>query len=34
MFRTIVVAVAAMAAFDLLFLNGGYLHALSAMLFR
>jgi len=34
MFRTIAVAAAAMAAFDLLFLNGAYLHALSAMLFR
>jgi hypothetical protein len=34
MFRTVVVALAAMAAFDLLVLNGAYLHALSAMLFR
>jgi hypothetical protein len=33
MFRTVVVALAAMAAFDLLVLNGAYLHALSAMLF-
>jgi hypothetical protein len=32
MFRTVVVAIAAMAAFDLLYLNGKYLHALSAML--
>jgi len=34
MFRTMAVALAAMAAFDLLFLNGTYLHAVSAMLFR
>jgi hypothetical protein len=30
----VVVALAAMAVFDLLFLNGTYLHAVSAMLFR
>jgi hypothetical protein len=30
--RTGVLAIAAMAAFDLLYLNGKYLHALSAML--
>ena len=34
MLRTVVVAPAAMAVFDLLFLNGTYLHAVSAMLFR
>jgi hypothetical protein len=28
------VALAAMAVFDLFFLNGAYLHAVSAMLFR
>jgi hypothetical protein len=34
MLRTVVVALAAMAAFDLLVLNGAYLRALSAMLFN
>jgi hypothetical protein len=34
MFRTVVVAVAAMVAFDLLVLNGAYLHAVSAILFH
>jgi hypothetical protein len=34
LFRTVVVAVAAMVAFDLFFLIGAYLHAVSAMLFH
>jgi hypothetical protein len=34
MLRTVVVSLAAMAAFDLLFLNGTYQHAVAAMLFR
>jgi hypothetical protein len=32
MFRTVVVALAAMVAFDLLVLDGAYLRALSGML--
>jgi hypothetical protein len=32
MLKTVVVAIAAMAAFDLFYLNGRYLHAISAML--
>jgi hypothetical protein len=34
MLSTIAVALAAMAAFDLLFLKGAYLHVVSVMLFR
>ena len=33
MFRIVAVALAAMAAFDLLCLNGKYVHAVMAMLF-